>query len=594
MFLGSSKTLTRNGGVSKTYTVGFTYKGEYLDTLMYPTISQSNPDITIKYTYDGLGRVLNVTKLGTSTYYARSFTYYKNDQVKGLQFGNGLVGNYTYDSLSRPLNMTLKNGGTTMISLMYGYNNTGTVKSIVGSINGATVNEQYRYDALQRLTNYTVTSSGSATSGWYEYDNLGNRVRQKLNSTITAYAYNSLNQLTNSTAYTTPQTKITYGYDLNGNLKTQNVTTVGTVRWAYTWNAANSLLKATNGTGQALYAYDGMGRMVESVEGSSTWFLAYKGTETLYRNLLNQNNQAYVFASGLKLVRVVDRTAMYYYHTDALGSTRMITYNDATYVFIDNYQPFGNDNGTPKGNLASTEKDRFTGKPYSSATGLYYYYQRFYDPSIGRFISPDPKQGKLSNPQSLNLYIYVLDLPTTLKDPTGTDWWNPFTWSEQQKAQAFTIAVIVVAVVAVVATSGIGSPLAAAAIGAALSTTGYTISQGDKATLSGAVTMAAVGAILGGAGAAAAGGSTGASLGNLALQALKNGALSGGINAGIYAGTSVASGHFTYAGLGAAFASGFVSGALGTKGIFHWWHILLRRCFHSGRNMEHPGTIVLR
>ena len=416
---GSGGTLTRNGGVSKTYTVGFTYKGEYLDTLMYPTISQLNPDITIRYAYDGLGRVLNVTRLGTSTYYGRSFTYYKNDQVKGLQFGNGLVGNYTYDNLSRPLNMTLKNGGTTMISLMYGYNNTGTVKSVVGSINGATVNEQYRYDVLQRLTNYTVTSSGSATSGWYEYDNLGNRVRQKLNSTITSYAYNSLNQLTNSTAYTTPQTKINYGYDLNGNLKTQNVTTVGTIRWTYTWNAANRLLRATNGTGQALYAYDGIGRMVESVEGSSTWFLAYKGTEILYRNLLNQNNQAYVFASGLKLVRVVDRTAMYYYHTDALGSTRMITYNDATYVFIDNYQPFGKVNGTPTGNLANSEKDRFTGKPYSTATGLYYYYQRWYDPSIGRFISQDPLLGAASDPQSMNPYVYVENSPTNYVDPTG-------------------------------------------------------------------------------------------------------------------------------------------------------------------------------
>ncbi|TMI24947.1 hypothetical protein E6H36_07735 [Candidatus Bathyarchaeota archaeon] len=51
------------------------------------------------------------------------------------------------------------------------------------------------------------------------------------------------------------------------------------------WDAANRLLKATNGTGQALYAYDGIGRMVEPVEGSSTLFLAYKGTEILYRNL---------------------------------------------------------------------------------------------------------------------------------------------------------------------------------------------------------------------------------------------------------------------------------------------------------------------
>ena len=34
--------------------------------------------------------------------------------------------------------------------------------------------------------------------------------------------------------------------------------------------------------------------------------------------------------------------------------------------------------------------DRFTGKPVSQTTGLYYDYHRWYDPSIGRFISQDP------------------------------------------------------------------------------------------------------------------------------------------------------------------------------------------------------------
>jgi len=108
---------------------------------------------------------------------------------------------------------------------------------------------------------------------------------------------------------------------------------------------------------------------------------------------------------------------------------------------------------------------------------LYYYFHRWYDPSSGRFISPYPKQGKPNNPQILNLYIYVIDDPTTLRDPSGLDWWNPFTWSQQQQAQAFTIAVIVVAVVAVVATGGIASPLSAAAVGAALSTTSFTLAH---------------------------------------------------------------------------------------------------------------------
>ncbi|HZY94019.1 MAG TPA: RHS repeat-associated core domain-containing protein [Candidatus Bathyarchaeia archaeon] len=67
----------------------------------------------------------------------------------------------------------------------------------------------------------------------------------------------------------------------------------------------------------------------------------------------------------------------------------------------------------------SPERNRFTGKPYSIATGLYYYYQRWYDPSIGRFISQDPLAGGSSNPQSLNPYVYVQDSPATYTDPSG-------------------------------------------------------------------------------------------------------------------------------------------------------------------------------
>ncbi|TMI20018.1 hypothetical protein E6H32_00145 [Candidatus Bathyarchaeota archaeon] len=64
--------------------------------------------------------------------------------------------------------------------------------------------------------------------------------------------------------------------------------------------------------------------------------------------------------------------------------------------------------------------NKITGKPVSQTTGLYYYFHRWYDPSTGRFISPDPKQGELNNPQILNLYIYVIDDPTTLRDLSGS------------------------------------------------------------------------------------------------------------------------------------------------------------------------------
>jgi hypothetical protein len=40
---------------------------------------------------------------------------------------------------------------------------------------------------------------------------------------------------------------------------------------------------------------------------------------------------------------------------------------------------------------------------------------------LGRFGSPDKHSGSLSNPQSLNRYIYALDDPINLSDPSGLD-----------------------------------------------------------------------------------------------------------------------------------------------------------------------------
>ncbi len=52
--------------------------------------------------------------------------------------------------------------------------------------------------------------------------------------------------------------------------------------------------------------------------------------------------------------------------------------------------------------------------------GLDYADQRYYSPIAGRFIAPDlGNAGDLNNPQSLNLYSYVLGDPINLGDPSG-------------------------------------------------------------------------------------------------------------------------------------------------------------------------------
>jgi hypothetical protein len=44
------------------------------------------------------------------------------------------------------------------------------------------------------------------------------------------------------------------------------------------------------------------------------------------------------------------------------------------------------------------------------------------DPELGRFISLDLELGKLSQPQSMNRYVYCANNPLRFTDPTG-EWY---------------------------------------------------------------------------------------------------------------------------------------------------------------------------
>ena len=77
--------------------------------------------------------------------------------------------------------------------------------------------------------------------------------------------------------------------------------------------------------------------------------------------------------------------------------------------------PFG---ATRTGSVSTDKK--FTGQRLDS-TGLYYYGARYYDASIGRFISADSVGQKPTDPQSLNRYTYCLNNPLKYTDPTGHD-----------------------------------------------------------------------------------------------------------------------------------------------------------------------------
>jgi RHS repeat-associated protein len=107
-------------------------------------------------------------------------------------------------------------------------------------------------------------------------------------------------------------------------------------------------------------------------------------------------------------------------HSDWLGTYRFET-NSSEQEYGDvAYAPFGEyyaETNTPYFGFTGQNQDTVTGQ-----TGLYDFLHREYNPTQGRWISPDPAGTTAidpTNPQSFNRYAYVLNDPLSYIDPLG-------------------------------------------------------------------------------------------------------------------------------------------------------------------------------
>ena len=103
----------------------------------------------------------------------------------------------------------------------------------------------------------------------------------------------------------------------------------------------------------------------------------------------------------------------YFYHTDHLGSIRLVTDAAGAVVNSYDYDAYGNFEAISE-TVASLYA--YTGREYDGESGLYYVRARYYDPQTGRFLSEDPIGFAAAD---ANLYRYVFNNPTNLTDPSG-------------------------------------------------------------------------------------------------------------------------------------------------------------------------------
>ena len=220
-----------------------------------------------------------------------------------------------------------------------------------------------------------------------------------------------------------------------------------------------------------LFEYDIMGRPIKYANKEVEWNLdgtlkSFDNNKFLYNSKgirIGKNNEKYIL-DGNKVLRIIkdDNTVLDFIYSGE--KIEGFVYKESTYLFVRdalnnviaiidstsskvvtryNYDAWGrheirdeNNNivvdldGTIYNEYVDTINEfigyinpiRYRGYFFDNETSLYYLNARYYDPKLGRFISPDTLSildDTMGEINGLNLYMYCKDNPVMYADPNG-------------------------------------------------------------------------------------------------------------------------------------------------------------------------------
>jgi RHS repeat-associated protein len=344
------------------------------------------PDRTVTAQFDALDRLTTLIDRGTSI----GFAYDQASNLTSTSLPNGIVSTLSRDALGRIASVT---HGQTGVSFTYERDGEGNVTRYTASDGVHTLG----YDPDQRLISADHPTGQDES---YSYDPAGNRTSSQW---AAAYSYQDHNRLVSAGG-------VTLSYDGRGNVVTR---ADASGSWQYSWDARNRLRSAAASDGrQVSYRYDALGRRVgRQVTGSASSTYTYDGANPV-RELVDGAVRDLIVGPGVDS-RLADRdgSQVVYYLKDQLGSTVALVDSAGAVVERLTRDSFG------VGAASARTRFDFAGRERDPLTGLMDLRARWYDPTLGRFLSEDP----IGVAGGHNLYGYVGSNPLRYVDPFGLD-----------------------------------------------------------------------------------------------------------------------------------------------------------------------------
>ncbi|MDT3314117.1 RHS repeat-associated core domain-containing protein [Pseudomonas sp. rhizo66] len=376
---------------------------------------------TLRYRYDACGQLKRLRLPDNSLL---DYHHAKGGALNGIDLNGTPLTRHVYQSgreLQRQQGLLLSE---------YSYDDQGRLLAhAVGHQRDAFYRRDYAYSANGNLAHIADSRHGQRTYGYDTLDQLI-RVRHSRDELPESFAHDPAGNLLMQDRPGPSQIKGNrllmqgdrhYDYDAFGNLIRERRGRAQTLVTEYRYDSQHRLIGLTRPDGQtASYRYDAFGRRIsKTVNGQTTEFF-WQG-DHLVAESSEREYRSYVYEPGtFRPLALLDgkgpkKACPFYYQLDHLGTPQELTDYSGDIVWSAQYDAYGKVAAlTLAGEDYLNQPLRFQGQYFDGESGLHYNRHRYYDPRLGRYLTPDPI--KLAG--GLNQYQYVPN-PTGWVDPLG-------------------------------------------------------------------------------------------------------------------------------------------------------------------------------